>query len=166
MGKSDADRVAVWASFLHAHSALMTQLERELVAERGITLPWYDVLLQLYQADGELRMQELAGAVLLSKSGLTRLVDRMETAGLVARRACPSDRRGTLVGLTSQGRETFRRAAPVHRRGIREHFTDKLDEDDLGALARVLAKVMGPAPADEVGDCGAAAAEAEAVPTG
>jgi DNA-binding MarR family transcriptional regulator len=148
MGTPESDRLAVWAAFLRAHSTVLAKLERELQDERDLPLTWYDVLFQLSAADAELRMQELARSVLLSKSGLTRLVDRMEAAGLVARRTCDADRRGTWVGLTEQGRATLRRAAPIHLRGVGEHFTDRLDEADLAALKTALEKVLGePAPA-------------------
>ena len=157
--ETEEDRLAVWAAFLRAHSVLTASLERELVAERGLSLAWYEVLLQLRRAGGELRMQELARSVLLSKSGLTRLVDRMEAAGLVARRSCPTDRRGTFVTLTDEGRRAFRAAAPVHLRGIEEHFTSRLDDDDRRALAAVLDKLAGPQPA-AMPDCGTDADEA------
>src|SRR5437763_1054664 len=85
-------RLEAWRAFLTAHAVLTERLEAELQAERGLQLTWYDVLFQLsLTSGGERRMQELAGAVLLSKSGLTRLVARMEQAGLVERRACPTD---------------------------------------------------------------------------
>jgi DNA-binding MarR family transcriptional regulator len=157
--ETEEDRLAVWAAFLRAHSVLTASLERELVAERGLSLAWYEVLLQLRRAGGELRMQELARSVLLSKSGLTRLVDRMEAAELVARRSCPTDRRGTFVTLTEEGRRAFRAAAPVHLRGIEEHFTSRLDDDDRRALAAVLDKLAGPQPA-AMPDCGTDADEA------
>jgi DNA-binding MarR family transcriptional regulator len=142
---TDEDRLAVWASFLRAHAAVTAKLERELLAERGLSLAWYDVLLQLRRAGGEVRMQQLARSVLLSKSGLTRLVDRMEAAGLVARRSCPTDRRGTFVRLTQAGRDAFRAAAPIHLRGIEEHFTSRLDEADRRALRTALDKLAGDA---------------------
>jgi DNA-binding MarR family transcriptional regulator len=139
----DDERLAVWAAFLRAHANVTGRLERELVSERGLSLSWYDVLLQLRLAGGQLRMQELARSVLLSKSGLTRLVDRMEAAGLVARRSCSSDRRGTFVTLTAEGRDALRAAAPVHLRGIEEHFLGLLDQTDLRALRTALEKVAG-----------------------
>ena len=142
MGARNSDRLAVWASFLRAHTVVMAKLERELQDERDLPLAWYDVLYQLTRHGGELRMQELARSVLLSKSGLTRLVDRMEDAELVQRRSCPSDRRGTYVGLTGDGRDTLRRAAPIHLRGIGEHFLDRLDDADIAALRIGLDKVL------------------------
>jgi DNA-binding MarR family transcriptional regulator len=149
MHRAESDRLAVWAAFLRAHATVIAQLERELTTERDLSLTWYDVLFQLSSAGRELRMQELARSVLLSKSGLTRLVDRMEAAGLVARRTCDFDRRGTWVGLTPEGKTTLRRAAPVHLRGVGEHFLDKLDDDDLAALKVALDKVLGEGAGDE-----------------
>ena len=137
-----ADRIAVWRSFLQAHASLVGQLEHELQVERELPLAWYDVLLNLNEADGRQRMQELARSVLLSKSGLTRLVDRMEGAGLLRREQCPSDRRGTLAVLTAEGKAVLRRAAPVHLRGIEEHFARHLTDDEVAVLQRALDRVV------------------------
>lgn len=135
--------MAAWASLLLAHSALVGVMERELVEARGLPLSWYEVLMRLRAApEGGLRMQDLAGAVLLSKSGITRLVDRMEHAGLVRRVACPSDRRGTLAVITDEGRAVFRKAMPVHLRSIQEHFARHLSADDARTLERLLRRVL------------------------
>jgi DNA-binding MarR family transcriptional regulator len=115
-------------------------LARELKDDEGLPLAWYDVLVQLQEAPGrQLRMQELAAAVLLSKSGLTRLVDRMEREGLVRRAACPDDRRGVLCELTDEGYDTLRRTSRTHLRGIEEHFASHLDDHEAEVLARALA---------------------------
>ena len=136
------ERIDVWRRFLRAHAHLVDVLGEELERACGLPLTWYDVLVNLHAAPcGELRMNDLARAVLLSRSGLTRLVDRMEAAGYVERRACPSDRRGSLAALTPAGRDALRNAAPVHLRGVAEHFLDKLDDEDVAALARVWDKV-------------------------
>src|SRR5512134_3413797 len=95
------ERMAAWRTFLVAHARVTDVLASELEAEGGLPLTWYDVLVQLSEApDNRLRMQELARAVLLSKSGLTRLVDRMTSGGLVTREPCLDDRRGTFVCLS------------------------------------------------------------------
>jgi len=147
MSKRPRDgQLAAWRSLLEAHAAVTELLARELEDERGLPLAWYEVLLQLATAPGgRLRMQDLAQSVLLSKSGLTRLVDRMERDGLVSRERCPSDRRGTFAVLTSKGRTAFRRAAPVHLRGIQDHFAGHLDGDEAEVLHAVLARVAGAA---------------------
>jgi DNA-binding MarR family transcriptional regulator len=143
MSRPDADRLAVWRSFLIAHAEITRQLEQELIAEREMPLGWYDVLVQLQEAGGYLRMQELASSLLVHKSSLTRLVDRMEEAGYVERVATPDDGRGYNAVLTREGREALRRAAPTHLRGIQEHFAQHLTDSDVVAMARVFGKLPG-----------------------
>lgn len=136
-------QLEVWRLFLEAHAHLIEVLGQELEDEQQLPLTWYDVLVQLAEApDGSLRMQDLAEAVLLSRSGLTRLVDRMQRAGLVERRACDTDRRGTFAVMTTTGRAALERCAPTHSRGVREHFADLLDEEELTTLARVLRRIV------------------------
>ncbi len=135
-------QLGAWRAFLEAHSHTTELLAKELRDEQDLPLAWYDVLVQLHEADGyRLRMQELADRVLLSKSGLTRLIDRMERAGLVSRTACPDDRRGTFAELTPHGLDTLRRSAPTHLRGVREHFASLVDDDEAELLERVLARI-------------------------
>ena len=135
-------QMAAWRAFLTAHARVTAALERELLAERGLPLAWYDVLVQLSEAPGgHLRMTDLAAAVLLSKSGLTRLVDRMAEAGLVDRSPSDADRRGRTVCLTAAGAARLREAAPVHLQGIEEHFAGRLSEAEAWALAEVLSRV-------------------------
>jgi DNA-binding MarR family transcriptional regulator len=147
MAHRPAERhLAAWRSLLEVHASVVELLSRELEEQRGLPLGWYDVLLTLDQApEQRLRMQDLAQSVLLSKSGLTRLIDRMETEGLVRRERCPSDRRGAFAVLTPEGRSTFRRAAPVHLRGIQEHFARHLDDDEAVTLNDALARVSSAA---------------------
>ena len=140
--RPDPQRLDAWRSFLRAHAVLTDTLDRELQAERSLPLAWYDVLVTLAAADdGRLRMRDLADEVMLSRSGLTRLVDRMATAGLVSRQPDPDDRRGTLACLTDAGMQTLRRAAPVHLRGIEEHFARHLSEREAEVLAAALQRV-------------------------
>ena len=134
--------IDVWRDLLRAHVALTSILEKELDEERQLPLTWYDVLVNLNAAGGRLRMQELARSVLLSKSGLTRLVDRMETAGLVTRQACSVDRRGTEAVMTEEGERALREAAPIHIRGVEEHFATHLDDEELSVMSRALAKLL------------------------
>lgn len=139
----DRERLEAWRLFLEAHAYVIDLLEDEMRADEDLPLAWYDVLVHLSEApEGRLRMQDLAEAVLLSKSGLTRLVDRMEEAGLVSRRACPTDRRGTYAQVTVEGRATLRRSAPAHIRGVREHFTDHLTESEVRALRSAFRKIV------------------------
>ncbi|MGD9932597.1 MAG: MarR family winged helix-turn-helix transcriptional regulator [Dehalococcoidia bacterium] len=135
--------VAAWRSFITAYSRLTDVLERELQAERDMPLTWYDVLVVLQEAPGQqLRMHDLAEQVLLSRAGLTRLVDRMTTAGLVERIPCPEDRRGTYVRITNSGRKANLEAAPVHLGGVREHFTRHLSAKELSAMRTAFDRVV------------------------
>jgi DNA-binding MarR family transcriptional regulator len=146
--RPDPAQLAAWRLLLEAHATTTELLERELVAERGLPLSRYDVLLNLSEApEGRRRMQELSASVLLSKSGLSRLVDRMVEAGLVRRERCQDDRRGWYAVLTDQGRSALRRAAPVHLRGVHEHFTRHLDPEEVRVLTAALSKVVAAARA-------------------
>jgi DNA-binding MarR family transcriptional regulator len=131
-----------WREFLRAHASATRVLEAELEAAENLPLASYDVLVQLAEApDGELRMSELATAVLLSRSGLTRLVDRLVREGLVERKACLDDARGTLAVLTTAGRDRLRQASPTHLRGIHAHFTSRFSAAELDTLAELLSRV-------------------------
>ncbi|MBV8085871.1 MAG: MarR family transcriptional regulator [Chloroflexi bacterium] len=139
---SDDVFMAAWVAFLRAHAAVLRPLERELQAECDLPLTWYDVLVQLSAAPGgRLRMQQLAKAVLLSKSRITRLVEAMEQAGLLVREPCPDDKRGAEVAPTATGQARLCAAAPVHLRGIRQHFTRHLSQDQAAVLAQALSGV-------------------------
>ncbi len=146
--RPDPASLSAWRLLLEAHATVTELLEHELVAERGLPLNRYDVLLNLAEApEGRLRMQELSESVLLSKSGLSRLVDRMVEAGLVRREQCQDDRRGWFAVLTDQGRSALRRAAPVHLRGIQEHFTRHLEPEEVQAMTAALRRVVAAARA-------------------
>ncbi|MEO7296383.1 MAG: MarR family transcriptional regulator [Candidatus Limnocylindria bacterium] len=137
-------RLTAWRAFLLAHARVVRELERELQREERLALTDYDVLVQLAAAgEQRLRMSELADRLLLSRSGATRLIDRLVTDGLVERASCESDRRGQWAALTPAGYERLRRAAPTHLRGVAEHFLDRLSADDLDALERMLGSVSG-----------------------
>ena len=136
------DSVQTWRSFLEAHARVTDELERELQESQGLPLAFYDVLTQLGRApEGKLRMQELAERLLLSRSGFTRLCDRMEAAGLLQRSRCPSDRRGVYAEITPAGRAALDAAAPVHMRGVQEHFARHLGSGDLQVLRGLLDRV-------------------------
>jgi DNA-binding MarR family transcriptional regulator len=132
-------RLAAWSTFLRAHARVVRELERELQDEQDLALTDYDVLVQLAGADDRrLRMSDLAERLLLSRSGATRLVDRLVADGLVERVLCESDRRGQWAALTDAGLARLRRASPTHLRGIATHFLDRLSADDIAALERML----------------------------
>ncbi len=151
----DAARLAAWRAFLEAHAALVDVLEAELQAAHDLALSWYDVLVQLSEAPEHcLRMQDLARSVLLSKSGLTRLFDRMEEAGLVERRPFPGDRRGTLAALTDAGMERLRRAAPAHLAGVQRHFAGYLSDDEAATLTATFHRIRAALPGAQRSDDG------------
>ncbi len=136
-------QMAAWRGFLTAHVRLVSRLEEELASEADLALTWYEVLLLLREGRaGGLRMHELADSRLLSRSAATRLIDRMEAAGLVRRRASDADRRGTYVELSDKGFEVLRRAAPVHLRGIHEHFSEYLDDEEASVVERVTRRIV------------------------
>jgi DNA-binding MarR family transcriptional regulator len=132
------DALGAWRAFLTAYGRVTRRINRDL-AEAGLPdLGWYDVLWALYEApDRRLRMRELADRVVISRTGLVRLVDRIEASGLVRREAVPGDRRGAYVSVTDEGAALLRRMWPVYRRGVAEHFAAHLDAR-AGLIRRVL----------------------------
>jgi DNA-binding MarR family transcriptional regulator len=132
----NAVELGAWRGFLRVHSALVKALDAELEAAHGLPLSSYEVLIHLRSAPGKrLRMAELADRVLLSRSGMTRLVDRLEREGLLERTACPSDRRGCLAVLTEAGEALIAGARPTHLDGVRERFLSHFDDAELRRLA-------------------------------
>ena len=139
----EQSRLIAWRSFLTAHAALINQIERELAEAGVVPLSWYDVLFALYEVpDQRLRMNELASAIVLSRSGLTRLVDRLETEGLLARERSVSDRRGAFAVLTEKGLAAMRRAWPVYAKGIDEHFARYLSDDEVQVVTEVFQRTL------------------------
>jgi DNA-binding MarR family transcriptional regulator len=138
-----------WKAFIRAQAEVLGVLSKELEAEQGIPLTFFDVLIQLSQAGGRLRMSELADAVLLSRSGVTRVVDRMVRAGLVRREACPTDRRSMYAALTTKGKRALAQARPVHLRGVAEHFGRYLSDEEAKTLAAALGRMFPSPDGDE-----------------
>ncbi len=135
-------RLDTWRNFLVAHARLVRRLDDELRAEHGISLPEYDALLSIAQApDRRIRMHSLAEEVVLSRSGITRLVDRLVGAGLVERVSCSSDARGAEAMLTDHGLSRLREAARTHLRGVERHFLAVIEPADLDVLERALGNV-------------------------
>ena len=130
-----------WRSLLEAHATLMRRLDTDLVRETGLALADFDVLAQLAQADGELRMTELADRALISRSGMSRRVARLVNEGLVRREKAGTDARGVVVALTKAGLARLAETAPVHVRGISELFVAQLDDRQLALLEAALSKV-------------------------
>jgi DNA-binding MarR family transcriptional regulator len=148
----DTRELRAWRGLLRAHAALTKALDVELEAEHGLSLTSYEVLLHVEDSENEkMRMCDLASSVLLSRSGLTRLVDRLERDGLIARQSCADDARGQFAVLTPAGSEKLQAARATHLAGVRAlflgHFTAE-EQDLLGdAWDRVLPGARGAAGA-------------------
>jgi DNA-binding MarR family transcriptional regulator len=135
-GRLSPHELAAWRGFLRVQSSLFHQLDAELSATHDLPLRSYEVLLLLEDApDRRLRMTDLSRNVLLSPSGLTRLVDRLEREGLVGRERCPEDGRGYYAVLTDAGDQRLQEARATHLAGVRRLFLDRLGADDLQRLA-------------------------------
>ena len=136
------EELAAWRGMLRAHAELTKELDAELAREHNLPLSSYEVLLFLADApDGRMRMAELADSVLLSRSGLTRLVDRLEREGLLKRERCESDARGLFAEITPAGRELFDAARRTHLDGVRALFLDRFSRDELRTLGGLWQKL-------------------------
>ena len=135
--------LAAWRGFLRLHAALVRELDRELEEVHGLPLTHYEVLLHLQYAPGHrMRMSDLASSVLLSQSGVTRLVDRLEEAGHVVRQPCAEDRRVLYAQLTDSGKARLAEARPTHLAGVRERFLSHFDASELDELAAAWERVQ------------------------
>ena len=136
-------RMASWRTFLQAHARLTRRLDDELRAAHGLSLGEYDALVQLASAPSRrLRMSVLADRVLLSRSGITRLVDRLVADGMVERSTCVTDARGAEAALTRAGLDRLRGASATHLDGVRRYFLEAIDSADQHAIERGLGRVI------------------------
>jgi DNA-binding MarR family transcriptional regulator len=139
----ERDELAAWRGMLRVHASLTKALDAELLREHDLPLSSYEVLLFVSEApEGRLRMSDLADGVLLSRSGLTRLVDRMERDGLLERRRCDEDQRGSYAVITESGRELFDRARRTHLDGVRQRFLERLSPEEQRALGALWERVL------------------------
>jgi DNA-binding MarR family transcriptional regulator len=155
-GMLDDQELAAWRGLLRVHASLSKALDAQLERDHGLPLTSYEVLRYLADAEGQkMRMCDLASSVILSRSGLTRLVDRLEREGLLVRESCASDARGAFAKLTPAGHEKLAGARATHLAGVRTLFLEHVSAEELEVLgavwARVLPVVAGAAGAD---DCG------------
>lgn len=135
-------RLAPWRAFVRAQAHVSRRLDDDLRAEHGLSLQEYGALLILAEApERRMRMGRLAESLTLSKSGATRLIDRLVEDGLVGRVSCSSDARGAEAQLTPGGLDRLRTAAPTHLRGIAEYFLSAIDEGDLAVIERTMGEV-------------------------
>ncbi len=138
-----------WRGVLYASARVLHVVEPDLIAKAGIPLPWLDVLSQLFDApDGRLRIQELQARALFTRSGMTRLVDRVEQAGLVQREPVPGDRRGVQVVLTPAGRKRLHEGFAAHLPIIEREFGQRLTVEQQRAVADALAGFWHDDPAE------------------
>jgi len=143
----DKRELDAWKGMLKTHRDLVARLDAELERDHGLPLSSYEVLMILADSpDGRMRMGELASALLLSRSGLTRLVDRLERQALAGRERCPDDARGLFAVITETGRDKLKDARPAHLAGVRRHFVAHLSDEDLTALARAWERLRASDP--------------------
>lgn len=142
------DGLSAWRAMLEVHERLTSDMDANLRERHGLPLQWYDVLVQLTEAGGPLRMRDLADRTLFSRTECTRIVTRMEAAGLVAKRPDPDDGRGVYAELTSAGTEALRDASKTHIADIEQSFTRHLDADESSVIARAFARVADAARPD------------------
>lgn len=138
-----AAELDAWRGLLRVHACVLKAVDAELEATHRLPLTSYEVLVQLSSTpDHRMRMCDLADSVSLSRSGMSRLVDRLERDGLIARAACTADARGAFAVLTDAGRELLEAARPTYRAGIRRRFLGRCSEDELRQLAELWERVL------------------------
>ena len=143
ISRLDTRELRAWRGLLRVHAQLSKALDAQLLAEQELPLSSYEVLMYLSDADGgRMRMNELAASVLLSRSGLTRLVDRLEREGYLERCSCAHDARGAFAVLTPAGREKVEAARATHLAGVRELFLSKFSSDELDVLGDAWERVL------------------------
>jgi DNA-binding MarR family transcriptional regulator len=148
----DTIRLDAWVRFLRAHAALTRELSAELVAEHGLTINDYEVLLHLARApEKRMRRVDLADRILLTASGITRLLEGLEGSELVERVLCADDRRVVYARLTDAGSEKLRQASRTHVVGIESLFTGRFSDDELATLSSLLSRL--PAAGDDDMEC-------------
>lgn len=150
----DGPRLEVWQLFLQVQGRLLERLKNEMEAEQGLPLTWFDVLLQLsFAPQGELRMSELLQNLMLTRSGLTRRIDRMEADGLVERHSCDEDARGVVVTLTTGGRARLGAAAPGHLERIAQYFAQQFTEKEARGAGAAFRKILTALDSVSTVDC-------------
>ena len=149
-GRYEGDREAAWTGFVHAQARLMQRLGQELEDAGKVPLSTYDVLVQLAESGGRLRLRDLVDKVVLSQPGLSRKVARLEDEGLVERLPDPHDGRGVLVRITRSGRAALRSAAVIHIAGIEREFTSQITDEEAATMARVFGRLLNGEPRPEL----------------
>jgi DNA-binding MarR family transcriptional regulator len=141
------DALALWRTFLRLHAQLIQHIDRRLAEAECIPLNWYDVLIELYGVeDQRLRMSDIAERVVLTRSGLTRLVDRLEEAGYIQREQDPQDKRGFFIVLQPSGIEAMRQAWKIYEPAIEELFAQYLSDSEITTMTRLLQRIREQKP--------------------
>jgi DNA-binding MarR family transcriptional regulator len=141
MAADDSRWLAAWMSFVRTHTRVWEQVESQMRRDHGLTMARYDVLAHLNLAGGRLGLSELAGAIALSPSGLSKLLDRMEASGLIRREPDPDDARAAFATITPRGRALVRSARVGHHALLRQTFGEALSDRDLADLTRIMKKL-------------------------
>jgi len=137
------DQLALWRSFVNLHAGIIRRIEKDLAEDQLVPLTWYDVLVALYQAPGKkLRMNELTEKTVLSPSGITRLVERLEKDGLVRRERTDEDRRGSYAVLTREGKRAFLKAWPTYQQGIYTYFVSLLNDEEQKIIRSAFERIL------------------------
>jgi len=137
------NELAAWRGFIKAHAHIIEHIERDLAEQRRVPLTTYDVLIALFEApEHKLRLGELTNKIILTKSGITRLVHRLEREGLITREKSEEDRRGAYAVLTTEGEAQLRQAWPVYARGIKEYFVAALSEEEVQRVRNAMEAIQ------------------------
>jgi len=144
--KREIGWMPAWRALIRTHMRLWEQVEAQMRRDTGLTMARYDVLAHLDMSGGRLGLTELASSILLSQSGLSKLLNRMEAAGLVRRDPDPRDGRAAFAAITPQGRSLVRKARQSHHEFLRQTFAEALDDDDLADLARIMDRIGASIP--------------------
>ncbi len=139
--ESEIRWMPAWLALVRTHTRMWEQVEAQMRRDNGLTMARYDVLANLEMAGGRAGLSDLASSILLSQSGLSKLLDRMEEAGLVRRDPDPRDGRAAFAAITPHGRSVARKARQSHHEFLRRTFAEALDDRDLADLARVMARI-------------------------
>lgn len=144
--EDDSRWIPAWMALVRTHTRFWDRLEGQMQREHALTMPRYDVLAQLAMAGGRLGLTELASAVALSPSGLSKLLDRMDASGLIRREPDPNDARAAIATITPQGRTLLTRARASHHELLRNTFATVLSDRDLNDLTRIMARLGASIP--------------------
>ena len=142
MAGEDHERwMAAWLALVRTHARVWDEVEAQMRRDSGLSMPRYDVLAHLDAAGGRLGLSELAASVVLSPSGLSKLLDRMDASGLIRREPHPRDARSALAVITPAGRRLVRRARAAHHELLQRRFGDRLDDRDVADLTRIMGRI-------------------------